>query len=153
MSALLLSLRAGGLRITTSAPRWLGAAAVFVAAFLLFTPSLGAYFAVLDFNHLDAIRFTKTSTFFLRIFDPSDGGRNIIGTGELYRPIYYSVYWLEHRAFGYHPLPYYAFNGTVHATNALLVWLLAWRLTRSQLASTAGAIIWAFHPQYADTVA
>jgi hypothetical protein len=153
MSALLVSLRLGGLRMTASAPRWLGPAAVFFAAFLLFTPSLGAYFAVLDFNHLDAIRFTKAGTFFLRIFDPSDGGRNIIGTGELYRPVYYSVYWLEHRAFGYHPLPYYTFNAALHATNAVLVWLLAWRLTRSQLASTAGALIWAFHPQYADTVA
>ena len=126
---------------------------VFLAAFLLFAPSFGAWFAVLDFNHLDAIRSTDATTFFLRIFDPSDGGRNVIGTGDLYRPIYYSVFWLEYQLFGTESMPYYVFNATLHGANAVLVYLLAWRLTRSRLASAAGALIWAFQPQYADTVA
>jgi hypothetical protein len=126
---------------------------VFLAAFLLYVPSFDALFAVLDFNHLDAIRTTDASTFFLRIFDPSDGGRTIIGTGDLYRPIYYTVFWFEYQAFGADPLPYYVFNAALHATNAVLVYVLARRLTNSTLASFAGALIWAFHPQYADAVA
>lgn len=126
---------------------------VFLAAFLLYVPSFDALFAVLDFNHLDAIRSTDTATFFLRIFDPSDGGRTVIGTGDLYRPIYYTVFWLEYQVFGTEPLPYYVFNATLHGLNAVLVFILAKRLTDSNLASLAGALIWAFHPQYADTVA
>ncbi len=126
---------------------------VFLAAFLLFAPSFGAWFAILDFNHLDAIRSTDATTFFLRIFDPSDGGRNVIGTGDLYRPTYYSVFWLEYQLFGAEATQYHVFNATLHAANAVLVYLLAWRLTRSQLASAAGALVWAFHPQYADAVA
>ena len=136
-----------------SAPRALMPAGIFLVAFLLFLPSFDAYFAVLDFNHLDAIRRTDASTFFLRIFDPSDGGRAIIGTGNLYRPIYYSLFWFEYQIFGADPTPYYVFNAALHALNAVLVWSLAWRLTRSKLASAAGALIWAFHPQYADAVA
>lgn len=126
---------------------------VFLAAFLLYVPSFDALFAVLDFNHLDAIRSTDAATFFLRIFDPSDGGRTIIGTGDLYRPIYYTVFWFEYQVFGTDPLPYYVFSTTLHAVNAVLVYALAKRLTHSTLAALAGAIIWAFHPQYADAVA
>ena len=128
-------------------------AGVFLAAFLLYVPSFDALFAVLDFNHLDAIRSTDAATYFLRIFDPSDGGRTVIGTGDLYRPIYYTVFWFEYQAFGTDPLPYYVFNATMHGANALLVFLLAKRLTNSNIASVAGAMIWAFHPQYADAVA
>ncbi len=135
------------------APRWLAPAGVFLATFVLFAPSFVAWFAVLDFNHLDAIRTTDASTYFLRIFDPSDGGRSLFGTGDLYRPIYYTAFWLEYQAFGVHPMPYYVLNATLHAANAVLVWMLAWRLTRSDLASVAGALIWSFHPQYADAVA
>jgi hypothetical protein len=131
----------------------LGAGFVFVAAFLVFAPSFGAYFAVLDFNHLDAIRSTDAGTFFRRIFDPSDGGRTVVFTGDLYRPIYYTYFWFEYRLFGADPQPYYVTNALLHASNAVLVWVLARRLTRSDVAATAGALIWAFHPQYADTVA
>jgi hypothetical protein len=139
--------------VSASAPRWIGASFVFVASFLLYSHSFGAYFAVLDFNHLDAISSTDGTKFFRSIFDPSDGGRTVIKTGELFRPIYYTVFWFEYQLFGQDAQAYYVFNTVLHATNAALVWLLAWRLTRSQLASVAGALIWAFHPQYADTVA
>ena len=127
-------------------------AGVFLAAFLLYVPSFDALFAVLDFNHLDAIRSTDAATYFLRIFDPSDGGRTVFATGDLYRPIYYTVFWFEYQAFGADPLPYYVFNATIHGANAVLVYLLAKRLTNSNIASVAGAMIWAFHPQYADAV-
>ena len=141
------------LRLGEAQRRWLAVLAVFFASFLLFAPSFDAWFAVLDFNHLDAIRSTGAGTYFKRIFDPGDGGRTLFGTGELYRPTYYAVYWLEYQAFGLDALPYYVFNTTLHAINSVLVWLLAWRLTRSTLASTAAALVWAYHPQYADTVA
>lgn len=126
---------------------------VFLVVFLLYAPSFDALFAVLDFNHLDAIRSTDASSFFRHIFDPSNGGRTIIGTGDLYRPIYYTVFWFEYQSFGTDPLPYYVFNATLHAANAVLVYLLAKRLTESTLAAVAGAIIWGFHPQYGEAVA
>src|SRR3990172_157024 len=141
------------LRLGEAQWRWLAVLAVFFASFLLFAPSFDAWFAVLDFNHLDPIPSTGAGPYFKRIFDPGDGGRTLFGTGELYRPTYYAVYWLEYQAFGLDALPYYVFNTTLHAINSMLVWLLAWRLTRSTLASTAAALVWAYHPQYADTVA
>jgi len=125
---------------------------VFLAAFLLYAPSFGALFAVLDFNHLDAIRSTDATTYFLRIFDPSNGGRTIIGTGDLYRPIYYTVFWFEYQAFGTDPFPYYVFNAAMHGANAALVYFLARRLTGSDVASVAGALIWGFHAQYAEAI-
>jgi len=145
--------RAGPRPLAGVLPAWLAPLAVFLAAFMLFAPSFGAAFAVLDFNHLDAIRAHDASTYFARVFDPGDGGRTIIGTGDLYRPLYYTVFWLQYQAFGADPMPYYVFNAALHGVNAVLVFLLASRLTRSTLASLAGALVWAFHPQYADAVA
>ena len=142
-----------GDRALESAVRYLAPVAVFLAAFLLYAHSFGAAFAVLDFNHLDAIRSHSATTFFGHIVDPSDGGRTVIGTGNLYRPIYYTIFWFEYQLFGTHALAYYLFNATLQGVNAVLVWLLAWRLTRSSLASFAAAIVWSFHPQYADAVA
>ena len=133
--------------------RWIAPACVALASLLLFVPSFDAWFAVLDFNVLDMFRRTSPSTYFLRMFDPSEGGRTLIETGELYRPIYFSMLWFEHQLFGLDPLPYYLFNAVLHATNSVLVWLLAWRLTRSQPASTIAALVWAFHPAYPDGVA
>ncbi len=133
--------------------RWLAPAYVFLASFFLFVPSLDAWFAVLDFNVLDIVLRTSASTYFLRMFDPSEGGRTLIETGELYRPIYFSLLWLETRAFGANSLPYYVFNAVLYAADAVLVWLLAWRLTHSQPASSIAALAWAYHPAYADGVA
>ncbi|MDZ4278861.1 MAG: glycosyltransferase family 39 protein, partial [Dehalococcoidia bacterium] len=133
--------------------RWLLPVGLFAAAFCLYIPSFDAPFIILDYNHLDAIRSTDTGTFFSRIFDPSNGGRDIIGTGDLYRPIYYSTFWLEYQLFGLEPLPYYVFTALLHGTNAVLVWLLARRLTGSHIASVSAGLIWAFHPEYADAVA
>ena len=50
------SRRGSAVPMSAGVPRWLALAVVFLAAFLLYAPSFRASFAVLDFNHLDAIR-------------------------------------------------------------------------------------------------
>ncbi len=145
--------RVAGLSLDAAVRRFVVAELLFLAAFLLYLPSFDAWFIILDFNHLDAIRSTDAGTFFLRIFDPSDGGRTVVHTGDLYRPVYYTAMWFEYQLFGRHPLPYYLTSAAFHGLITVLVWLLALRVTRSELAAAFGALIWAFQPTYADAVA
>jgi Tfp pilus assembly protein PilF len=65
--------------------------------------------------------------------------------------------WLSHmldvELFGMTPGPHHVFNVVLHVTNALLLLLLLWRLTRRVAPSALVAALFAVHPLHVESVA
>lgn len=74
-----------------------------------------------------------------------------VGATQQYYPLLHSMFWVEHRLWGDHPLGYHLFNILVHAANGALFVALLKRL-RVPGAWLAG-FIFVLHPVYAESVA
>lgn len=119
----------------------------------LYVPALREGFVYHDFIHVQGASVTSFTDFVKKIFDPSDTGDSVFGTGNLYRPVYYLTLFTEQRLFGLNPLGYHLVNFFVHLLNVVLVGLLARRLTGSWLTGNAAALVFAIHPVYTDAPA
>ena len=68
-----------------------------------------------------------------------------------YWPITYTTFWLEHKLWGYTPLPYHIFNLILHSINSCLVFYLLWRLAVP--GAWLAAAVFAIHPVHVEPVA
>jgi tetratricopeptide (TPR) repeat protein len=84
--------------------------------------------------------------------------RSVSGLGEIwsgsrtpdYFPLTNTVLWLEFHFFGRNPAGYHACNILLHATNALLIWVLLRKLNVG--GGWLAAMIFAIHPLHAESV-
>ena len=66
-------------------------------------------------------------------------------------PLTLTSFWVERRCWGLHPLPYHVMNIGLHASNAVLLWVLLRRLKIR--GAWFAAAVWALHPINTETVA
>jgi tetratricopeptide (TPR) repeat protein len=84
--------------------------------------------------------------------------RSVSGLAEIwsgsrtpdYLPLTNTILWLEFHFFGQNPAGYHAFNILLHATNALLIWMLLRKLNVN--GGWLAAMIFAIHPLHAESV-
>jgi tetratricopeptide (TPR) repeat protein len=83
-----------------------------------------------------------------------DGLRRIwfeIGATDQYYPLVFTTFWIEQQIWGLAPLGYHAVNILLHATSAILVWLILRRLDVP--GAVFAALLFAQHPVHVESVA
>jgi tetratricopeptide (TPR) repeat protein len=124
------------------------AAALFVITFIAYLPALRAgwiwdddYYVTKNANLRDASGLRNIWTRF--------GLRN--GGTPQYYPVTHTTFWVEHQLWGTRPAGYHAVNILLHATNAILLWLILKRLEVPGAWIVACAV--ALHPVHVESVA
>jgi tetratricopeptide (TPR) repeat protein len=122
---------------------WLLAVALVIVTFVAYIPILHAGFIWDDDDHLTANPAMTATDGLRRIWSSLSVSR--------YYPLTLTTFWVEHRLWGLHPLPYHAVNVVLHAANAVLIWMILRRLRAP--GAWAAAAIWAVHPVNVGSVA
>ena len=122
---------------------WLLAVALVIVTFVAYIPVLHAGFVWDDDDHLTANPAMTAADGLRRIWSSLSVSR--------YYPLTLTTFWVEHRLWGLHPLPYHAVNVVLHAANAVLIWMILRRLRAP--GAWAAAAIWAVHPVNVGSVA
>ncbi len=119
---------------------------VFLSALLSFSTSLGNQFAFDDRIHILENSRIRSLAQIPETFSAP------MYPGNLYRPLVEVSYTLTYRFFGLAPLPYHLTNILLHATVALLAYVLLLRLF-SRGYALAAALLFAVHPLCVEVVA
>ncbi len=70
-----------------------------------------------------------------------------------YYPLVFTAYMLQYALWGENPAGFHAFSLTLHALNAVLAYLLVWRLFRNRTAALISGLLMSTHPLHVDAVA
>ncbi|MCC7509884.1 MAG: hypothetical protein IT464_10950 [Planctomycetes bacterium] len=138
------------------APRWLPLLFVVViagAAFGAYAGSLDHGFTNWDDNwlitenrHIRALSWENVQ----RMFNPMAPREEL---GNEYLPLRDLSYAVNYALDGYQPRGYHATNLLLHIFNALLVMLVAWRLTGRRWIGGVAGLLFALHPVHVESVA
>ncbi|MEZ6196088.1 MAG: hypothetical protein R3F20_10245 [Planctomycetota bacterium] len=90
------------------------------------------------------------------ITGPGDGNLGRVLTErreDVYLPLWFASYWVDHAISGREPRGYHLVNLALHALSTALVGLLLFRLTRRRWPSFAASLLFAVHPVATESVA
>ena len=130
-------------------PAWLWCVAVGVAVFLVYAPTLGHDFSLMD----DAYFVTENPVV--------TGGLTVAGMKAAFTGVYASYWapllWLslmtDHTIAGGAPWSFHLTNGVLFALSAGLLFMLVRRWTGQNGVALAAALLWALHPVRVESVA
>jgi len=123
------------------------AAAVFVAAFVLYWPSLDDFFALDDFIWIKEATNPSATDYFRRAFTFPPAGYFEPQT-PFWRPLIDVYFYAAWRVFGEEPVAYHVVNVVLHGAIATLLATLVWQLTSSWLKGFLAALLFAVLPTY-----
>jgi tetratricopeptide (TPR) repeat protein len=124
--------------------RWLVAAALVVATLLAYTPVFDAGFVWDDDDYVTANATLRSTAGLRRIWTEP-------GAVPQYYPLTFTSLWLEFQLAGLDARVYHATNVLLHATSAVLVYLVLAGLGLP--AAWLGAALFALHPVHVESVA
>ncbi len=122
-----------------------GAVVLVAVAFLTYYPGLRMGFYLDDYNYLERAGRTDWSNAVAQIFDPR------LQT-MWYRPLQAIQFFLEYRMFGADANAYHTVNMSFHAINLLLIYGLAWRISKNWLIGFASALFYGSFSVYASGI-
>jgi Tfp pilus assembly protein PilF len=134
-----------------------GGIAIVLLTLLAYAPAFYAGYIWDDDKHIVENETLRSADGLRRIwFEP----RSI----PQYYPVVHTSFWVEYRLWGLEPLGYHLVNVVLHAANALLLWLLLWRLRvgvglengaprRLPGVPWLAAAVFALHPVHVESVA
>jgi tetratricopeptide (TPR) repeat protein len=133
----------GARALTPAQWKWMGAALIAVAVFIVYWPAHNGGFIFDDESLLT----------FSPIIKASDGLYRYWFTTEAldYWPVTNSSFWLEWRLWGMNPTGYHVTNLMLHIADALLVWLVLQKLAVPW--PWLAALLFALHPVNVESVA
>ena len=115
-------------------------AAILLLTFAVYAPTLTDWFMRDDFLFLRAAQTASRPWVYIRdSFDFRSPGPPVDFT--FYRPLYQASYLGFYKLFGLEAWPYHLLNVSVHLANAVLVWLIARKLTGRLLVAHAAALM------------
>jgi tetratricopeptide (TPR) repeat protein len=135
-------------RESQSWPAWAGPSLAFVAALLVYLPSLRGGFIWNDVDYVTKPALRSLAGLGRIWFE--------VGSTEQYYPLLHSFFWLQQWVFGDAPLGYHVVNVLLHAGCAALLVLVVRRLFaggRGGAVALLAGLIFAVHPVYVESVA
>lgn len=128
----------------------LKAAVIILLTLLAYVPAMRSGFIWDDDHHVTQNRLLQSWTGLQRIWLDIFSGPSEYPLPQYY-PMTHTSFWLEYRLWGLNPAGYHAVNVVLHICNALLLWLILWKLKIP--GSWLAAAIFALHPLNAESVA
>jgi hypothetical protein len=125
--------------------------AILLLALILYASTLGDWFSGDDFWFLRSSQATPVGEYVAKAFDFRQTAR--LSELDRYRPLYPVAWRLTYAVFGLNAWGYHALLLALHLGSTVLVWFIAFRLTRRPWAASLAALIFSIHPAYADAVA
>lgn len=123
-----------------------------VAVFIVYHRTFPYAFLYDDEFLIQKNRFLDSFESWVDIF----GGSSTAGAGfkdSFYRPVQGLLYLVVQQLFGKEPWAFHFLNISLHAINAVLIFLLGTRMRLSKTAAFLAALIWALHPIHNEAVA
>jgi hypothetical protein len=124
-----------------------------IGAVVLYWPSLDSPFVADDYVYLYSVRTLSFWHYVRLALTPGTHDTTLFFVDNFWRPGYFLSFQATERLFGGHVVVYHLLNLAIHLATVVLVWTVAWRLTRRGLAAGVAAVFFAVHPAGFEAVA
>ena len=123
---------------------------ILVATAALYAPMFGQWFQSDDFMFVNAGQDADAVSYIRDVFDFRSAPP--LPEGRFYRPLHSTAFVFLYDVFGLHAWGYHLWSLVVHLGSTVFVWLIARRLTKSELTAALAASFFALHPAHVSAV-